>query len=56
MSPQSSIIRPGTWLVAAVSHAGNSDSFASVVNRLFAFDAASIEIVQQLVGEQSVKD
>ena len=56
LPPQPSITRWGTWLVAAVYYAENLNSFASVVNCVDANDSASTGIVQQLVGEQSVKD
>ena len=57
VSPQVIGITPddGTWLVAAVYYAENLDSLSSVLNGLDADDASSIGIVQQIVGERSLK-
>ena len=56
LPPAPVITRWGTWLSAVLYYGTNFESFASVVNELNKNDASSIEIVQDLLKDDHLKN
>ncbi|XP_068085018.1 uncharacterized protein [Anabrus simplex] len=56
LNPLPIVTRWGTWLSAVVYYADNFESFASVVNALDKNDVSSIEILQEILKDSSLKN